>query len=128
MPSVEALVIYFYAASGYPERDKWLRAANVGNYDSWTGLTYLNATRYFPSVDDNIKGHMVQTRQGVRYTKPKNPHKRRVENFPEIDESTPGNEMYVQVVHKHILYTNDTGRFPIRSRSGNKYVMVAYHS
>ena len=52
--------------------------------------------------------------------------------MPEIDEPTPGNdsvnELYVQVVQKHILYTDDTGRFPIRARSGNQYVMVAYHS
>ena len=25
------------------------------------------------------------------------------------------------------LYTDDTGRFPIRSRSGNQYIMIAYH-
>ena len=25
------------------------------------------------------------------------------------------------------LYTNDTGRFPIKARSGNQYLMVAYH-
>ena len=25
------------------------------------------------------------------------------------------------------LYTDDCGRFPIRSRSGNKYIMISYH-
>ena len=25
------------------------------------------------------------------------------------------------------LYTDDTGRFPVRARSGNQYVMLAYH-
>ena len=25
------------------------------------------------------------------------------------------------------LYTDDTGKFPIRARSGNQYVMIAYH-
>ena len=25
------------------------------------------------------------------------------------------------------LYTDDCGRFPIRSRSGNKYIMIAYN-
>ena len=52
--------------------------------------------------------------------------------MPEIDEPTPGNdsvnELYVEVIQKHILYTDDTGRFPIRARSGNQYVMVTYHS
>ena len=52
--------------------------------------------------------------------------------MPEIDEPKPGNdsvnELYVQVVKKQILYTDDTGWFPIRDISGNQYVMVAYHS
>ena len=26
------------------------------------------------------------------------------------------------------LYTNDTGRFPVRAHSGNQYVMIAFHS
>ena len=25
------------------------------------------------------------------------------------------------------LYTGDTGRFPIHARSGNQYIMIAYH-
>ena len=52
--------------------------------------------------------------------------------MPEIDEPTPRNdsvnELYGQVIQKKILYTDDTGWFPIRDRSGNQYVMVAYHS
>ena len=99
---------------------------------------------------------MLQTRQGVWSTKPKQPQspevrkkikadriksqfvgsgygtKQVVEEYLEIYEPTPGNEfvneLYVRVLHKNILYTDDTGRFPIRARSGNQYVMVAYHS
>ena len=65
LPSVEALVVYFCAAAGYPVRDTWLKAIKAGNYESWPVLTYINATKYCPSVEDTIKGHMVQTRQGV---------------------------------------------------------------
>jgi hypothetical protein len=25
------------------------------------------------------------------------------------------------------LYTDDTGRFPVKAQSGNQYVMIAYH-
>ena len=52
--------------------------------------------------------------------------------MPEIDEPTPGNdsvnELYVKVAPKHILYTDGTGRLPIRDRSSNQYLVVAYHS
>ena len=75
---------------------------------------------------------MLQTCQGVRSTKSKNPSKQGVQELPEIDEPTPGNdflnELYVRVLQKHILYTDETGRFHIRGRRGNQYVMVVYHS
>ena len=75
---------------------------------------------------------MVPTHQGFRSTNPKNPSKREIQYLPEIDEPTPGNdsvnELYVQVVKKHILYIDETGPFPIRDIRGNQYVMVAYHS
>ena len=132
MPSVEALVIYFHAAAGYPVIDTWLKAIKAGIYDSWPGLTYINTTKYCPSADKTIKSHMVQTRQGVRSTKPKNPSKQGLQELPEIYEPIPGNysvnELYAQVLKKHILYTYDTKHFPIRDRRGNQYSMVAYHS
>ena len=65
LPSVEALVIYFHAAAGYPVQDTWLKEVKAGNYELWTGLTYNNATIYCPSAYETIKGHMVKTRQGV---------------------------------------------------------------
>ena len=83
-------------------------------------------------ADKTIKGHMVQTLQGVRSTKPKKRRKRGVEELPEIDEPTPGNdsvnELYVRLLQKNMLYTDDTGRLPIRDRSDNQNVMVAYPS
>ena len=89
---MEALVVYFHAAAGYPVRDTWLKAIKAGNYDSWPGLTYINTTKYCPLADETIKSHMVQTLQGVRSTKPKNPSKRELQKLPEIDEPTPGSD------------------------------------
>ena len=58
---------------------------------------------------------MVQNRQGVRSTNPKKPSTQELQELPEIDEPTPGNdsvnELYVQFIQKHILYTDETGRF-----------------
>ena len=86
------MLIYFHAAAGYPVRDTWLKSGKASNYDSCPGLTYLNATWYFPSADEIITGHMVQTRQGVQSTNPKNPRKEGIQELPEIDEPTPGND------------------------------------
>ena len=64
LPSVEALIRYFHAASGYPVRSTWLTAISAGNYLSWPGLTLANATKYCPSDTATIMGHLVHKRQG----------------------------------------------------------------
>ena len=36
-------------------------------------------------------------------------------------------ELYIWDQQISKIYTDDYGRFPIRSRSGNEYIMIAYH-
>lgn len=147
LPSVRALVIYLHAAAGFPVRDTWLSAIKAGNYDSWPGLTYNNAARYCPSADETLKGHFVQQRQGLRSTKkeksdpgapqdsPTSEPTSRPENAPQDSPTSEpsskptamANELHIKVEHISKLYTDDTGRFPTRARSGNQYIMVAYH-
>ena len=66
---MEALVRYTHAAAGFPVKSTWLKAIKHGNYNSWPGLTYNNAAKYFPESVETIKGHMVQSSQEVRSTK-----------------------------------------------------------
>jgi hypothetical protein len=126
LPSVNALVRYFHAAAGFPVRDTWLKAIKAGNFKSWPGLTLQNASKYCPSTIETLKGHMVQTRAHVRSTKPKTPTP-----SPSLSVSsqmeTPSNELHIRIENISKLYTNDTGRFPVCSRAGNQYIMVAYH-
>ena len=37
------------------------------------------------------------------------------------------NKLHVFVAPISKLYTDDTGRFPVHARSGNRYIMIAYH-
>ena len=152
LPSVEALIIYFHAASGYPVRSTWLKAIELVNFASFPGLTLANAKHFFPSTDETSKGHLVQDHQG----KNSSSHLKWAEDATEEDdvrrpfaglscgdkqatppppdinvtapESDAVNKLHVRVVHHSKLYTDDTGRFPFCARSGNQYVMVAYHS
>ena len=50
LPIVEALIRYFHAAAGFPVRDTWLKAIKAGNFYSWPGITYQNATKYCPTI------------------------------------------------------------------------------
>ena len=121
LPSVEALIQYFRAASGYPVRDTWLKFIKAGKFASWPGLTYQNAAKACPTTDDTLKVHMLQMRQGIRSTKPR-PIITKCKQ-PEANSlpkgTTPSQELHIKVVHIIKLYTDDTGRFPVFSRSGN---------
>ena len=71
----------------------------------------------------------MQYQQGVRSTKPNNANlptllAATIKNPP---TSTSSKELHIWVKPISMLYTDDTVRFPIRSRSGNQYLMLAYH-
>ena len=124
-----------HAASGFPVRSTWLKSIKNGNFNSWPGLTYNNAAKYCPQSMVTIKGHMVQSSQGVRSTKKmdRKVHNNEMEksqqqsNTDDIIPNQKTQEIHIwdQPISK--LYTDDCGRFPIRSRSGNEYIMISYH-
>ena len=122
LPSVDALVRYFHAAAGFPVCDTWLKATKAGNFKSWPGLTLQNASKYCPSTIETLKGHMNQTQQHVRSTKPKTPKTPTPSPSLSVSSQTekPSNELHICIENISKLYTNDTGRFPVRSRAGNQ--------
>ena len=126
---VESLVRYFHAAARFPVRATWLKAIKVLNNRTWSGLTLVNATAYFPLAEKTIKGHIVQSRQVIRSTKPKIPQQPIPYTSPDKSPlpSTKSKELHMHTVHISKLYTDDTGIFPIKARSRNQYLIVAYH-
>ena len=128
LPSVEALIRYFHAAAGLTVRDTWVKEIKAGHFDLWPGLTYKNATKYCPTYKETIKGHMVQTRQHVRSTRPTIKHSRPTEPIPTEGLPNEGhNEIHIKTSHVIKLYTDDTGRYPVISRKVNQFIMMAYH-
>ena len=75
---------------------------------------------------------MTQTHKGIRSTKPKPPSLSPVavkdeENDQVPIDEKPSNDLHISVQTISKLYTDDTGRFLVRSRSCNQYIMIAYH-
>ena len=128
-----------HAAVGSPVNSTWLRAIKKEKFETWTELKYSNSAKYCPCAVETIKDHMVQSLQGVRSTKKNAPPPRDLKK--ETSKSTLSEEdereyisppiktkelhIWDQTISK--LYTDDFGRFPISSRSGNEYIMIAYH-
>jgi hypothetical protein len=68
-------------------------------------------------------GHMDQRRQKIRSTS-----KTAIDDDPTTDTNsgTKTHLVYAVLVHQGQLYTDLTGKFPVRSSKGNSYVMVCY--
>ena len=125
---MEALVHYMHAAAGFPVKSTWLKSIKHGNYNSWPGLTYKNAAKYFPQSVETIKGHIVQSSQGVRSTK-KTKHQKhnnqKKTSQETIHQQSDTADILPQQKTKEIhiwdqpirkFYTDDCCRFPIRSQ------------
>jgi hypothetical protein len=121
------LVGFYHACLGFPVKQTWLDAIKAGNCNTFEGLTYSNAAKYSPDADKTIMGHLAQQRQNVRATKPKQPLPVPLVVLPSSGP-TASNQVFVVTQPLSKLFTNDTGRFPVRARSGNQYVMIAFHA
>jgi hypothetical protein len=131
LPSIGALVGFYHACLGFPAKQTWLDAIKAGNCDSFAGLTYSNVARYCLDADETILGHLAQQHQNVRSIKPRPPALNPAPLLSAIAPKEPellSNKVHIRVVPISKLYTDDTGRFPVKARSGNQYVMIAYHT
>ena len=126
LPSVVSLVRYLHAAAGFPVKYTWLAAIKAGNFFTWLGLTYANASIYCPNCEETSNGHLTQAKQGILSTKTGPPT---LPNPTTSGKTHPksNRELHLWVKPIIMLYTDDTGRLYVRSRSGNQYLMVAYH-
>ena len=122
LPNTPALIAYHHATAGYPVKQTWLDAIKRGAYKTWPGLTYTLAARHCPDADETLRGHMAQPRQHIRSTQPTTTTATPTSAHP----ATP--TMEVHIVPINHIFTDDTGRFTPRARSGNQYIMVALHS
>lgn len=129
------IIRYYHAAAGFPTKPTWIKAINAGNYVTWPGLTATAVQKYFPESDEEKKGHGRKMKAGVRSTKKK------VEVAEEMmagwkgkrtNASAPGKkhrDYMIKVfglddLFSAKIYTDQTGKFPVRSSQGNLYLMV----
>eukprot|EP00804_Cyclotella_cryptica_P012316 CCRYP_020812-RA/>CCRYP_020812-RA protein AED:0.35 eAED:0.35 QI:0/0/0/1/1/1/2/0/506 len=124
LPSTNEVVPFLNAALGYPTKARLLKAAKHGNLVTFPGLTPKNIAKHFPESNKTQKGHMKQTKQGIRSTKVVD------EDAMLVFGPSPGvkqKDVYLRAFDatKKQMYTDQTGKFPIMLARGNKFIMVA---
>jgi hypothetical protein len=118
-----ALVHYLHKALFSPTKSAMLQAVKDGHLITWPGLTEEAINKHLKLTPATAMGHMNQRRQNIRSTSKAPIGKQQT---PNTDLGTKTHLVYAVVVDQGQLYTDLTGKFPVRSRKGNSYVMVCY--
>jgi hypothetical protein len=100
-----------------------LQAVKDGHLITWPGLTEDAINKHLKLTPATAMGHINQRRQNIRSTS-KTPIG--AQPTPDIDLGSKTHLVYAVVVDQGQLYTDITGKFPVRSSKGNSYVMVCY--
>jgi hypothetical protein len=130
--------MFYHAAAGYPVPSTWIKAIQAGNYTTWPALTATLITKHLPKSAATVKGHMQGQRQNIRSTQPK-PAKAVPQPMPDSDAPVaPDPAPSSSEPQTHCVYaatldaasgridTDLTGRFPVSTSSGNKYIFLLY--
>jgi hypothetical protein len=120
-----ALVNYLHKAMFSCKKSALVHAIKKGHLTTWPGLTVEAVNKHLKLTPATAMGHMNQSRQNTRSTKPK--------LIAQDDEDiTPlGSEEKTHLVFAVILdhgqvYNDLTGAFPTRSSRGNNGLMICY--
>eukprot|EP00804_Cyclotella_cryptica_P000999 CCRYP_012348-RA/>CCRYP_012348-RA protein AED:0.11 eAED:0.11 QI:0/0/0/1/1/1/3/0/1327 len=123
LPSTEQAIRWMHAVCGYPVKSTWLKAVQAGNFIGWPLLTSRNIQKYFPESVETPKGHLNQSRKNVRSTKQK-PIPLETFQSPQL-VGRKLRDVYTHVYDtRDTIFSDQTGKFPYRSSSGNHYLMV----
>jgi hypothetical protein len=121
--STGALVHYLHKALFSPTKSAMLQSVKDGHLITWSGLTEDAINKHLKLTSAMSMGHMNQLQQNIRFTL----------KTLTADPPTPDTYLvskthlvHAVVVNQGQLYTDLMGRFLVRSRKGNSYVMVCY--
>jgi hypothetical protein len=118
-----ALVHYLHKALFSPTKAAMLQAFKDGHLITWPGLTVDANNKHLKLTPATAMGHMNQRRQNIRSTSKAPAEKKQP---PDKDLGAKTHLVYAVIVDQGQLYTDVTGKFPVRSSKGNYYVMVCY--
>jgi hypothetical protein len=130
--TIADMITFLHKAMFSPTATTLLHAVKNGHLATWPGMTAENIHKHLPKSIATALGHLDQQHKNTRSTKPKtpsttptpqpdtqptseNPNERTHQVFPAIVDADTGK-----------IFTDQTGKFPVTSSRGNKYVFVLY--
>jgi hypothetical protein len=118
------LINNLHAACFSPVKSTWIIAIKNWHFTSWPGLTEHAVEKHLSKSTSTTKGHLNQQRQHARTTKIKDP--KVIITEPDLDQGIKTQYVYAATIDAGKIYTDQTGRFPVVSSEGYKYIMILY--
>ena len=119
------LVQWLHTAAFSPSPSTFLDAIQCNFFATWPGLTANIVRCHLTQTDATVKGHLDQQRQRKRKRKHPSP-----EEQPIPSTGTRSHTIYAAILDPATptgrTYSDLTGRFPIQSNRGAKYILVVY--
>ena len=121
---IKKAIQFLHAACFSPCISTWCNAIDNGFFKSWPILTSKRVRQCLempPSA--TIKGHMTQERQNLRSTSKMN----FAINEKQIEKPSHDCFIKIETIDKSELsYSDQTGRFPLRSTRNHQYIFVLF--
>jgi hypothetical protein len=103
-------------------------AMRRGYLPPFVGLSTVTLKKYPPTLEATTMGHMDNRRKNIQLTKSKANLAQEQDHFPkQPTDNQQTNMCFLAAAEpQHIVYSDQTGRLPQPSSSGNNYLLIAY--
>jgi hypothetical protein len=122
--TIADMIAFLHKAMFSPTTTTLLQAVKNGHLATWPGMTTENINKHLPKSIATALGLIDQQHKNTRSTKPKTPTTTPTPQSDTQPTSENPNEQTHQVFPA--IIDADTGKFPVTSSRGNKYVFVLY--
>ena len=130
MSTKSSTIDFLHRTMFSPVKSTWLRAIRKNHFITWPGINGKDVAKHLQSTVYTAKGHLDRKRKNIKSSTKKN-----IELDEHNEDIAPPPESKTEEVFIAFLsadttgtvYTDLTGKFPVTSRSGNKYILLLYH-
>ena len=121
----ENSIKYLHVEAFTPVQDSWERSVNRGYFNTWPGIL-AKGTNNMPKSEATIKGHLTQIRNHTQSTTTnKNNGKTHMITDPIQEQHNGKTEIIMATLETNYkIYTYKTGKLPMMTSIGNKYVIT----
>jgi hypothetical protein len=129
------LIAFLHATCFSPKTSTWIKAIKNNFFATWPALTAANVSKHLPKSLATAQGHLDQTRRNTNSTRARQPPDNQPDDDdftaspPTINGETTDHVYAAVIIYDGVtgqIYTDQTGRFPVTSSRGMKYLMILY--